>query len=89
MAPHHVDEWREVPSVWDVTRRAVDDVDACGMVLLTGSSAPGADGAARSGAGLIASLRMEPMTLFEQGLSLGKASLKELLLGSPDSLLLP
>lgn len=89
MAPHHVDEWREVPSVWDVTRRAVDDVDACGMVLLTGSSAPGADGTAHSGAGLIASLRMEPMTLFEQGLSLGKASLKELLLGSSDSLLLP
>lgn len=82
--PHLVDEWQEVPSVWDATRRAVDDAGRCGMFLLTGSSAPSMDKVAHSGAGRIARLRMEPMTLFEQGLSSGEASVERLLL-DPDA----
>lgn len=78
--PHLVDEWQEVPSVWDATRRAVDDAGTCGMFLLTGSSAPNMDKVTHSGAGRIARLRMEPMTLVEQGLSSGAVSLERLLL---------
>lgn len=77
-APHLVDEWQEVPSVWDATRRAVDEAGACGLFLLTGSSTPSMDKVSHSGAGRIARLRMEPMTLFEQGLSSGAASLEGL-----------
>lgn len=83
-APHLVDEWREVPAVWDATRRAVDEAGACGMYLLTGSSAPAMDRVSHSGAGRIARLRMEPMTLYEQGLSTGEASLERLLLDPED-----
>lgn len=79
-APHLVDEWQEVPSVWDATRRAVDETGVCGMYLLKGSSAPAMNKVSHSGAGRITRLRMEPMTLFEQGLSTGEASLEELLL---------
>lgn len=82
--PHLVDEWQEVPSVWDATRRAVDSANACGMFLLTGSSTPSMDKVSHSGAGRIARLRMEPMTLLEQGLSSGAVSLEGLLLGSAD-----
>lgn len=36
-APHLVDEWQEVPAVWDATRRAVDsEAGAHGRFLLTG-----------------------------------------------------
>lgn len=73
--PHLVDEWQEVPAVWDATRRAVDDANRCGMYLLTGSSTPNMDKVSHSGAGRIARLSMEPMTLLEQGLSTGAASL--------------
>lgn len=77
--PHLIDEWQEVPAVWDVARRAIDDAaGAAGKYLLTGSSAPNMSKVSHSGAGRIARLRMEPMTLFEQGLSNGKASLTQL-----------
>ncbi len=80
--PHLVDEWQEVPAVWDATRRAVDErAGACGRFLLTGSSAPNMDKVSHSGAGRIARLRMEPMTLVEQGLSNGEASLEKLFAG--------
>ena len=69
-------------AVWDATRRAVDErAGACGRFLLTGSSTPSMDKVAHSGAGRIARLRMEPMTLVEQGLSGGEASLEGLLAG--------
>jgi uncharacterized protein len=78
-APHLVDEWQEVPAVWDAARRAIDEQgDAHGMFLLTGSSSPNMDKVSHSGAGRIARLRMEPMTLAEQGLSTGEASIEGL-----------
>ena len=80
--PHLVDEWQEVPAVWDATRRAVDsEAGSCGRFLLTGSSTPSMDKVSHSGAGRIARLRMEPMTLVEQGLSTGEASIACLLSG--------
>ena len=81
-APHLVDEWQEVPAVWDATRRAVDsEAGARGRFLLTGSSTPSMDKVSHSGAGRIARLRMEPMTLVEQGLSTGEAPIAGLLSG--------
>ena len=81
--PHLIDEWQEVPAVWDATRRAVDEASGlCGRFILTGSSSPNMDKVAHSGAGRIARLRMEPMTLVEQGLSNGKASLEGLFAGN-------
>ena len=86
-APHLVDEWQEVPEVWDAARRFVDDASKKqGLLLLTGSTAlRKADrGKVRhSGAGRIARLSMYPMTLCEAGETAPTVSLKRLLDGEP------
>lgn len=83
--PHLVDEWQEVPEVWDAARRFVDDAgNERGLLLLTGSTAlKKADrGSVRhSGAGRIARLAMRPMSLVELGESTGEVSLRALLEG--------
>lgn len=84
-APHLVDEWQEVPEVWDAARRYVDDAgNRKGLLLLTGSTQlkPRDRGRVRhSGAGRIARLAMRPMSLAELGESTGEVSLKSLLSG--------
>lgn len=77
--PHVVDEWQEVPSTWDATRRAVDAAGGeRGMFILTGSSIPAKDAVTHSGAGRIARVDMSTMTLWERGLSTGTVSLSGL-----------
>ena len=74
--PHVVDEWQEVPSTWDATRRAVDAAGGeRGLFILTGSSTPAKDAVTHSGAGRIARVDMSTMTLWERGLSTGSVSL--------------
>lgn len=86
-APHLVDEWQEVPGVWDASRRLVDDAGGRrGLLLLTGSTAlrPAEREEVRhSGAGRIARLRMRPMSLAESGESTRQVSLASLLGGAP------
>lgn len=85
-APHLVDEWQEVPAVWDAARRFVDDSAAkTGRLLLTGSTQlePARRGEVHhSGAGRIARLRMRTMTLAELGESTAEVSLRGLFEGS-------
>ena len=81
--PHVVDEWQEVPSTWDATRRAVDAAGGeRGMFILTGSSTPAKDAVTHSGAGRIARVDMSTMTLWERGLSTGTVSLSGLFEGA-------
>ena len=77
-SPRLLDEWQEVPSLWDAVRFAVDSSKEKGRFILTGSATPNHKGILHSGAGRIARLRMRPMSLFEAGKSSGKVSLKEL-----------
>ena len=80
--PHVVDEWQEVPSTWDATRRAVDAAGGeRGLFILTGSSTPAKDAVTHSGAGRIARVDMSTMTLWERGLSTGSVSLSGLFEG--------
>ena len=71
--PVLLDEWQQVPEIWNAVRRAVDDGDPPGPFYLTGSATPAAGGGPperHSGAGRIDTLRMRPMTLVERlGLS--------------------
>ena len=76
--PRMLDEWQEVPLLWDAVRSEVDKRNAKGQFILTGSATPNRKGILHSGAGRIARLRMRPMTLFESGDSSGKVSLSEL-----------
>ena len=76
--PRLIDEWQEVPGIWDAVRSEVDTRGRKGQFVLTGSSTPQRKGIMHSGAGRIAPLRMRTMSLFETGDSDGKVSLQGL-----------
>ena len=76
--PRLIDEWPEVPSLWDAVRFKVDQTAQKGQYILTGSATPNHKGILHSGAGRIARLRMRPMSLYESGDSSGKVSLEKL-----------
>ena len=84
--PRLIDEWQEVPSIWDAVRFEVDNRGTRGQFLLTGSATPNRKGVLHSGAGRIATLRMRPMSLYESGDSSGAVSLLEICNGSADSI---
>lgn len=79
--PVLIDEWQQVPEVWDVVRRAVDADPSGGQFLLVGSATPLPGSTAHSGAGRIGRLRMRPMTLSERGVAEPVVSLRSLLSG--------
>ena len=76
--PRMIDEWQEVPSIWDATRAEIDKRHKKGQFILTGSSTPKTKGILHSGTGRIVSLKMNTMSLYESGDSTGLISLKEL-----------
>ena len=77
-APRLIDEWQEVPTLWDATRAFVDESCGKGQIILTGSSTPVNKGILHSGTGRIKSIRMNTMSLYESGDSSGIISLKDL-----------
>ncbi|MDO5672081.1 MAG: DUF4143 domain-containing protein [Actinomycetaceae bacterium] len=79
--PHLIDEWQNVPAVWDQTRRAVDDGCGPGSFILTGSAWPYPDARRHSGAGRILELPIRTLSSFEQGWSSAEVSLASLLEG--------
>ena len=80
-SPHLIDEWQEVPQIWDSVRSDLDSHPGHGRYILTGSSVPRREEYIHSGTGRIAKLRMRTMTLYETGDSDGSVSLRELMLG--------
>ncbi|MCM1267179.1 MAG: DUF4143 domain-containing protein [Bacteroidales bacterium] len=76
--PRVIDEWQEVPEIWDAVRFAVDQEEQKGRYLLTGSSTPKTKGILHSGAGRIGRLRMSTMSLYEMGESSGEVGLTDL-----------
>ena len=76
--PRLIDEWQEVPPLWDAVRYAVDQRAQRGQFVLTGSATPKRKGILHSGAGRIGKLRMRPMSLFESGDSTGSISFERL-----------
>lgn len=80
--PRLLDEWQEVPPLWDAVRAETDKRATKGQFIMTGSSTPNYKGVLHSGAGRIGRLRMYPMSLYESGDSSGRVSLKELCNGT-------
>lgn len=76
--PRLIDEWQEVPALWDATRSFVDESGNKGQIILTCSSTPVNKGVLHSGTGRIKSIRMNTMSLYESGDSTGLISLKDL-----------
>lgn len=74
--PHLIDEWQEVPAIWDAARNRIDrNANRKGELILTGSARPKDEGMIRhSGTGRIARLRMRPMALCESDPTCGGVS---------------
>ncbi len=83
--PRLIDEWQVAPKLWDAVRFAVDERDAFGQFILTGSAVP-ADTSSifHTGTGRITRMLMRPMTLAESGESTRSVSLKALFNGELD-----
>ena len=62
--PRLIDEWQEVPPLWDAVRYKVDQTSEKGQYILTGSATPNHKGVLHSGAGRIGRLRMRPMSFY-------------------------
>lgn len=88
-APRLIDEWQEVPEIWDAVRFEVDQRQDKGQFILTGSATPVQKGVLHSGAGRISTIRMRPMSLYESGDSSGPISLEAICHGNFDNALVP
>lgn len=75
--PRLIDEWQEVPAIWDAVRGRVDMSNKRGQFILTGSTTIDKSKYIHTGTGRIARLKMRPMSLYEKGLSDGKISLRD------------
>lgn len=77
--PRLIDEWQTIPELWDSVRSEVDERNAFGQFILTGSAVPvPTEQLLHTGTGRITRLMMRTMTLFESGESNGTISLKDL-----------
>lgn len=81
--PRLLDEWQVEPGIWNHVRRAVDERQAAGQFILTGSSVPPDDVDRHTGAGRFSFLRMRPMSLAESGHTSGQVSFSEMFAGVP------
>lgn len=86
-SPRLIDEWQEVPPLWDAVRYEVDKRAQKGQFILTGSATPNHKGIRHSGAGRIGKLRMRTMSLYESGDSSGKVSLRNIINGEMNPVL--
>lgn len=77
--PRLIDEWQNVPELWNYIRKKVDDDGEFGEFILTGSATPlMSNKIYHSGAGRITTIKMRTMSLYESHDSKGIVSLKEL-----------
>ncbi len=83
--PRLIDEWQEVPQLWDAARFECDRRGgAPGQFIFTGSATPRDDKSPmHSGVGRFVKVRMDTMTLYETGASSGAVSLGAMLSGRP------
>jgi hypothetical protein len=76
--PRLIDEWQEIPVLWDSVRTLVDERNDVGQFILTGSNTINKKNIRHTGTGRIATMEMLPMSLFESKESSGAISLTAL-----------
>lgn len=76
--PRLIDEWQDVPVIWDAVRYDVDNSGLKGQYILTGSASPSESKPKHTGTGRIVNILMRPMSLYESKDSIGSVSLQEL-----------
>lgn len=80
--PRLIDEWQVQPEIWNYVRHEVDDRNAKGQYILTGSANPADDVKLHSGAGRFTVLQMDTMSWQELGYSTGMVKMSDVLQGS-------
>jgi predicted AAA+ superfamily ATPase len=76
--PRLIDEWQDVPKLWDLARRNIDFGSRKGMYIFTGSSIHPLNKTRHTGIGRFSILEMRTMSLFESGDSCGSVGLSRL-----------
>lgn len=76
--PRLIDEWQDVPVLWDAIRTQVDNRQVPGQFILTGSNTVDKSKIRHSGTGRIAAMSMLPMSLWESHESTGEISVHDL-----------
>ena len=77
--PRLIDEWQDIPTLWDLIRNTVDRRSEFGQFILTGSAVPpNMNEVHHSGAGRIGRMMMRTMSLWESKESTGEISLSAL-----------
>lgn len=82
--PRLIDEWQDVPELWNAVRHCVDQRKKQGQFILTGSATPRDEVLTHSGIGRISRIQMRPMSLYESKESNGTVSLKALFDGEQE-----
>lgn len=80
-SPRLIDEWQEVPKLWDYARGIIDSGHAKGRFIFTGSVSPPYGSTLHTGTGRFVHVKMRTMSLFESGLSTGAVSMADLFNG--------
>lgn len=84
--PRLIDEWQNIPQIWDSIRYDVDHTRKLGQYILTGSTLPvDMSEVLHSGTGRFGWIRMRTMSLWESNDSNGAVSLKKLFDGEEQS----
>ncbi|MBR6266064.1 MAG: AAA family ATPase, partial [Bacteroidales bacterium] len=63
--PRLIDEWQDIPALWDAVRSTVDSRGLEGQFILTGSNTVDKSQTLHSGNGRISQMEMLPMSLWE------------------------
>lgn len=81
--PLLIDEWQNLPILWDSVRTSIDNLGKDGLYILTGSTVIDESKIMHSGTGRFSRLMMRPMSLYESKESNGKISIIDLF-NNPD-----
>ncbi|MDR2108874.1 MAG: ATP-binding protein [Coriobacteriales bacterium] len=81
--PRLIDEWQEVPQVWNLVRKEVDSAQVPGQFILTGSTNPPESAKLHSGVGRFAVVEMGTMSWVEKGWSTAEVSLIDIMNPEP------
>lgn len=76
--PRLIDEWQDIPIIWDTVRNAVDQSGIPGQFILTGSNSIKKEQLRHTGSGRIVKMEMLPMSLWESEDSSGQISIHRL-----------
>lgn len=74
--PRLINEWQEVPALWDAVRNDIGRSGKQDTFILTGSAVPREEKPHHSDVGRIEKIRMRPMTLSESGDQIAKFLLR-------------